>query len=354
MIVSFIGFISCQKDKKDSGKVSIQESKDNLNNFSTDLQHDINKVYDKSGWQALNTFANLLTLDDPTNGSLNLKKSAHVKPSLKQLLSLKSTFRADDHLVFEDYVGTYTWNVTNQGWDITQNDPSDKIIFLFPLDGPQGTSNNSTLTIYDFLEVQITETDDYGTYSYWVPSSVQADLTVDGTKYLDINLSAAWNASSGEPENFSVSSYVNPYTLSLTLSQSGSTATAEVILSEGDTRVCSVGGDLTFSSSALLDPLTLNGYVQYRNVKLAGDMNIGAIMALETDPTTDFLNENLDLAFYNYPENSKFADVVFNTTNYQMGVNIAFTDGTTMDGLVFINNLLTTLDGYIPDGLTVK
>ncbi len=108
LLFSLIGFISCQKDKKPDTKITIQESKDNLNTLTTDMQQDINAVYDESGWQAANTFVTLMSIDDPVFGGNFLKKSASEKLTLKQLLNLKNLKGIKDQIIFADYAGTYT------------------------------------------------------------------------------------------------------------------------------------------------------------------------------------------------------------------------------------------------------
>ncbi|HYW94104.1 MAG TPA: hypothetical protein VE870_00800 [Bacteroidales bacterium] len=348
LMVSFVGFISCKKDNNnDTVKVPVQESKDNLNSLAADMQKDMNAVYEENGWMAANTFVSLMSIEDPVfNGNI-VKKSTGKKLTLKSFMHLENLKRSGDHVVFADYVGTYTWNAANQGWDISQNAPSDKIVFNFPLESAQSVNNNVSLTVYDYQEVEITETDEYGTWTYWEPSAAHADLVVNDTKYLELNYTAAWNASSGDPQNVSVSLFVKPYTLSLSMSQESNTGSAEFILEEGDVRICSVGGDVTLNAETF-DVQTITGYVQYRDIKLAGDLNVAAIDALETDPTADFLNTNVDLAFYNYPEDSKFADINFNDNGPDgLGIDIAFTDGTTIDGYQFVNDLMATLDSYV-------
>ncbi len=354
LMISFIGFISCQKDKDDSN-VSVKESKTILENLPNQMKEDINAVYDESGWVAANAFVSLMAIDDPVFGNTVQKKSTRDKLTLDKVLKM-SMLKGSDPLVFTDYVGTYTWNPVNQGWMIVQNDPSDKVIFKFPLDGPQGTNNNVTLTLSDYQEVEITETNEYFTDVYYEPTLISADLSVDGTKYLELNFSASWDLSTGEPTNFDASLFVKPYTLSLTMGQESNAFQVEFIMKEGDSRICSVGMDVTASGSDILTPETFSGYVQYRQVKLEGDVNLAALEGLETQPTVDFLNSNVDLAFYNYPEDSKFADVEFkeDTETGGMGINILFTDGTTMDGMEFINNLMAAMDEYMGEIVPAK
>jgi len=351
LMVSFIGFISCQKDKNDS-EVSVQDSKSILENLPKQMQEDINAVYDENGWMAANAFISLMSIDDPVFGDPVNKKSTRDKLTLDKFLKM-SMLKGSDPLVFDDYVGTYTWNPANQGWVIVQNDPSDKIIFKFPLDGPQGTNNNVTLTLNDYQDVEITETNEYFTDVYYEPTLISADLSVDGTKYLELNFSASWDLSTGEPTNFDASLFVKPYTLSLTMGQESNAFQVEFIMKEGDNRICSVGMDVTASGNDVLTPETFSGYVQYHQVKIEGDVNLAAIEELETEPTVDFLNTNVDLAFYNYPENSKFADVEFveNASTGGMGINILFTDGTSMDGMEFINSMLAVMDEYMPENM---
>ncbi len=92
----------------------------------------------------------------------------------------------------------------------------------------------------------------------------------------------------------------------------------------------------------------MSGYVQYRVIKVTGDVNIAALNALDNEPSADFMNTNVDVALLNYPDNSKFADVEFIDTDSGLGFNIVFTDDTTIDGLTFINEMMAAMESYMP------
>ena len=92
----------------------------------------------------------------------------------------------------------------------------------------------------------------------------------------------------------------------------------------------------------------MSGYVQYRAIKVTGDVNIAALNTLDNEPSADFMNTNVDVALLNYPDNSKFADVEFIDTDSGLGFNIVFTDDTTIDGLTFINEMMAAMESYMP------
>ncbi len=344
----FIGFISCQKDKHETSKITLEQSKQNVDNLATDLQNDLSAVYDENGWQAMSAFIDLMSVDDPVFRETPLKKSTSGKLTLKSLINPKNLKGTQHHVIFADYVGTYTWNAENQGWVWVQNVPGDRVIFIFPSEGPGGTDNNVTLTIYDYQEVPVTLTNEYGSSTSWMPVSLHADLVMEDTKYLELTFSASWNPADASPENLDIALFVKPYDLTITMDRAGNTASGEIILMQDDTRICSAGGDVTFGLTNPGEPVTFSGYIQYREVKLAGDVNIAAFQSMEGEPDAASLNENVDVALYNYPDGAKFADVEFKDTTDGMGFDIIYTDGTVVDGLQFLNELMTTMEDYIP------
>ncbi|MGC9471979.1 MAG: hypothetical protein ACP5D1_10585 [Bacteroidales bacterium] len=340
IIVATGWMVSCNKDEAPT----VAENKQTLENLATQMDEDMSVVVDEEGFNALVAFDACMSIHDPV-GAPEVKKSLTAESNT---LTLKDFYRMammpsiDPGFDFQSKVGTYEWNAGNQGWVITQNDPNDKIVFLFPNNGPQGTVNNVTLTIYDFQEVMIT--DEYG--SWYNPTRVEADLYYEDVLYLDLLFEASWNTDNGEPNSLFLELFLKPYTFTGSFNRDGSDVSLEAILKLGKTRVVSAGIDVGFDSAELDNVQDLAGYLQYRKVKLEGDLDIASLEGIEGEPTVDQLNEYVDLTLYTYPDMYKMADVEFyyDETNQRIDIQLVFTDGTTVPASEYLDSVMEVIE----------
>ena len=340
MIVATGWMVSCNKDEAPT----VAENKQTLENLANQMDEDMSVVVDEEGFNALVAFEACMNIHDPV-GSPIKKKSLSTESNT---LTLKDFYRmammpsTDGGFDFQSNVGTYEWNAGNQGWVITQNDPNDKIVFLFPNDGPEGTVNNVTLTIYDYQEVLIS-----GEWDSWYnPTRVEADLYYQDELCIDLLFEASWNTTNGEPNSLFLELFLKPYTFTGSFDREGSDVSLEAILKLGKTRVISAGIDIGFDSAELDDVQDLAGYLQYRKVKLEGDLDIASLEALEGEPTVDQLNEYVNLTLYTYPDMYKMADVEFcyDETNERIDIRLVFTDGSTVPASEYLDSIREVIE----------
>ncbi len=347
-IALLLFFSACQKDKEEA---DVEEAKETMEELALTMEEDMKIVMDGDAMQALEAFMEAVSIDDPVFGAS--KKSTIPELTKSWLKDLKNLRAGDEPTNLEDYAGTYTWNSTNQGWVIVQNDPSDQVIFIFPVLGPSSDVNNAKIIIRDYDEVMVSETDDWGTYTYYNPTLISAELQVNDVKLVDILANLIWDDTTGDMMDFDGTLFFSPYTISLDLSQSGNTASIYASFKEGSTLVASCDIDVDFEESSEYmdsDPIYVEGYVQYRKIQLKGNINSGELDDFFADYTEEDYNDNINLALYTYPGGSKFADIEFKYDQEygEIMPYIVYIDGTEVNALVFLESLFQSFGEIAP------
>ena len=326
VILSFVFALSCEKDKEPT----VEENKATLDDLATIAEEDINMVFEGEALDIFTGLGDLMEISDTLGFSLPLKKSAEANITFRNYYKAWIPLPDDGPFDFQRKVGTYTWDAEHQGWVIQQNNPNDKIIIIFPSAGHLSTTNDVTLTFYAFEQVKITEVDPlWGTEIWYEPSKIDADLYLDNDKLIDLDFIASWDLSSGDPTSMDIVLFIKPFTFSGGFSMSGTTISVNASLDKDESKIISGNITLTFKTDSLENLAKIEGYLQYRIVKLDGEVDIAAIEALE-EPTIEQLNEYVDLAIYNYPGGSKIADIeLFLDEDDEIDIRLVFTDGTT-------------------------
>lgn len=347
-IALLLFFSACQKDKEEA---DVEEAKETMEELALTMEEDMSIVMDSDAMQALEAFMEAVSIDDPVFGES--KKSAFSTLAASSFKDLKNLRAGDEPTDLEDYAGTYTWNSINQGWVIVQNDPADKVIFIFPVLGPNSEDNNATIIIREYEEILITETDEWGTYTYYNPTVLSAELQINGTKLVDLSTNMIWDETSGDLMDVSGTLFFSPYTFSLDLSQTGNTASVYVSFQEGNTLIASLDLDIELEEATNnmdADPVFVEGYIQYRKIQLKGSINSGELDDFFEDYTEEDYNENINLALYTYPGGQKFADIVFkyDAEYEEIMPYIVYIDGTEVNALVFLESLFQSFGELAP------
>jgi hypothetical protein len=352
IITSFIGFTSCNKDEE---PVSLEDSKANVEYLQTSMEDDMSLAMDTEGINALMMFMELMSIDDPMND--DIKKSTVESLDVKDLILnrfLNSGLIAPTPIDISDYYGTYTWDAADEAWDIDQNDPNNKVVFVFPSESVESTTNDATINIYDYTEEYIEYMD--GQYSEWaiVPTTIHADLLLDNVKYVEVEADADYN-NYAEPTSVNGSIFLKPFTLEASLSVKSSSIDVDFAFKEGSTKIASAGLSLTFVDELYEDVSLAEGYLQYRDIKIAGDIDVATMDSYNEQPTVAQMNENINLALYNYPQGSKFADIVFGLNeDEEMTAYIVYTDGTEVDAMPILEDLMGMLEDLLDDAMPRK
>ena len=302
---------SC-KDESDDDRA--EEDREMLLNLSDEMIGDLDQMTESSGMQALKALMELMEIQDPMFGP-DLKSTADDRyksllfPSFGKKPATKSG--SVEGFGFDEKTGTYTWSAEHQGWTIEQNDPTDKIIIIFPTGGPESHDNNATLTLHELTSETF---EDYWD-SWEQPTRLKADLFVDDTRVIEVDLSVRYD-SEGEPMEIDIYLLVSPFELSLAFEDTGSMFKVAALVRVDNLDLMSA--DLKLSYIIEKDDwdydetviTSVEGYVHYGSMKISGNINIAALDEID-DVTVDDLNAYVNLRLERYPGGRKIADIDF-------------------------------------------
>ena len=344
-------------EEEDENKLSYKEGKEELTNLDSQMASDLEMMENSEGMEAVST---LEGMKDPfssqksagtTSVIKNIENFALPVANNKQVKSL-----SDEPFDFDASTGTYTWDNADNSWNIDLNNPTDKIIINFPADSNSMDNNNATLTIHDYEEVKITTTGSFGyTTTSYEPTKIVADLTIDGSKYVEIDLTASYN-SMGSPESMDVSVYLNPFTFSGSMTSETQSTSLDYAIDYDGEQIFSTGISATFLDDSMQEPETVDGYVQYRKIKVQVNINAENLMALAEDLQSgetqyesmeeleDAINKEIDATVSS--DGNKIADIEL---RYDQDIQdfkfvLVFNDGTEEDAEPYFDNFSSNLE----------
>lgn len=327
LMMASVFFIACDDDEDST--LSPQEAKTELNTLNTDMSGYLDMMTTSDGMVAMEDLMAIIAINDPFSSGKSTRTS--MIPNIQKYLlpidhsKTKAAIEAEP-FDFDGAVGTYEWNPVTQNWNITLGDPANKIVIKFPTEG--SATNNATITIHNYDEVEINSYDEYGypTLDYY-PTDILADLYVNDVKIVEIDLAATWITSgedAGEPTAFNISVYLIPFEFTGTFNMSATTAGIDFTIkynNEGSMiTIFGAGVDATFQASG--DPATIGGYIQLLTVKVEADVDLVGIMTkmnsneyTTLEEMNEAINEEIDAAVY--VDGVKAADVIFEFTTIE-------------------------------------
>lgn len=194
---------------------------------------------------------------------------------------------------FTEIKGVYEWNFDLE--DFEKTGESDFLIILFPVE--ESTTNNGEFRLTEFTVVEIDGEE--------LPTSIQADLSVDGSKVIDLDFSVNYD-SVGNPETANITLDVLPFALNLTFddTQAQATSLAVTLFLEGSS-LMGVDVDIMFDSEEKLEVNSVAGEVSYLDLRIVGSINDDQMDNSDDSNPNDYI----DLALF-IGEN-KAGDIVF-------------------------------------------
>ena len=381
LMLASVLFFACDDDEKDT--LSSDEAQQELSNLNTEMTTVMNDMQTSDG---MAVFQMLISLPDPfeaTDGTKSSKENDvlgkienYLLPNT--MLSKEKSVTGEVAFDFDAYKGVYTYINEYPYWTVTRG--GDVIEINFPTTEANQLSgtNDGQLTIFNYEETLITETDDYwGTYTYYSPTALDVEATVNDVKIIDIYMSAAWVTSgdaAGEPTSLDVDVYVIPFNFHVDFSHSGTAADINAWIEYDGEKIFSVGLDADFEDATMDSPTKIYGYIQLFDVKFKATVKVKELEALmeaqEADIPLYTDIEEFEVAFNALinaeveVNGAKAADIVAdfttNASQYSITVddengiyvNIMFVygDGTTEAALPYFASFLTMLNGLL-DGL---
>ncbi|MGE0090059.1 MAG: hypothetical protein AB7S50_11375 [Bacteroidales bacterium] len=359
MLVSVFFFACNDDDEKDP--LSPENAKTTLTDLGTQMSADMEQMMNSDG---MNTIQILNSLSDPfapvtvksgirTSVLPNIEK--YLIPTLKKDLQKSAT--AISGFEFNEWTGTYTWDNELGLWNPSDN-PTDRIILIFPSDSTDMDNNDAQLTIYNYQEEMFVDDE---MYEYYQPTAISADLKVDNVLIVEISLTASWTAE-GEPETLNTSVYLNPFTFSGGLIVGTTSGTANFAINYNSTRLLSTGIDVTYTDATKEILKQISGYIQYKEVKVSASINVSNIMAifqqLETNPSAyatpedliDAINDEINAKITKDGALVATIELVLSSgqdPEFPVDIVLVFSDGTTEPAQPYFEEFAANIEGFL-------
>ena len=321
-----IGISACSDD--DGPKVlSKDDAKAKISTFNATASQDISGVADADGVKAIQDFFNLVDTDDPFGRIGTDKKKVrafflekgHEFKSIFTKKGINGRTAEDEPFFFNDHTGIYVWNPElGEAGEFEKVDESEIIIIQFPTDGSETNNAELRLTAYEEVEFQDEETEEWTL----VPSILKASLSVDEAEVASVDFRIDWT-SDGFPLGASITLTVAPYSASISFNDSNATSSnLSVSFKKGQEVLVATTVTATYSDNFKKgeDLVSIDGFVQFREMKIQGTVNIEAANEAEVD-----WNTILDVDLFSNGE--KLGDIVFVEENDEPVAYIQYADG---------------------------
>jgi len=286
--------VSSCKDDETSEQFTVDKAKQSMSDFSSDLHSDIIEMTSSSGVNAIGDLVSLLDLNDPFGGRMMDEKSlknwfksnARLFKTIFVSKSVGFSRTQEDGFDFEGNWGEYNWNPQTEMFE-KSDAQLQMIVINFPTEGSD--ANNVTLRLTDFEEQYIEDDGD----SYYQPSLLAADLSIDGVEQIALDFSAEY-LSDGSPIAGSVSLFLNPFTFSVSFDDSSNTASSgNASIAKGDEIIIAINLTIDYLSSDKNELDAISGQIQYRQMIIKGDVDVNGIESAENPDPNDFVNLEL-------------------------------------------------------------
>ena len=281
-----------------------------------------------------------------SNGdTLNLEWIEDLMSGLSEVIPESQESRLDMDL----FEGTYRYKHGNGTWTRTE-DQDGKIVIRFP-SSPAESSNNSTITIGNYSDTEVT----IGDEPVYLPTSVELTLVVDNESIIEIDLNSieyANNADFQIPIAIDLGLYVNPYSISLVVDNvSGEEFSLDLDFSD-DSDVCATGVHVEveldgtdYQNLTEQDLLEASFKLYTNDLAIQSGGGIPAILNAE-DPSVPQINAWLDLEVLY--KNVKIADVVLEEgAEEEIIVLLEFKDESTEDAANYYEEFIEELEMMI-------
>jgi len=301
--------VSCTEETAvvEENEITSEDAKLAIQNMSNDMSLDIVEITQSEGIEGLRSLFNLVAIADPFGGRKEIDHSEYkalLKDKAKIFRSIFSpqksiTGRVEEGFDFEANKGVYDWNFFEERF--VKTGLSNSIILNFPTEG--STILNATLEISNYEEVMFIDDIE----NYYLPTILVGSLTMDDELIIDLDLTISYN-DYGDPLTGDVYLYLMPFTFNLSFDDSGSTAaTLMASITKGEETIIAVDVELLFQDTQKEEFLSLEGFVQYRDLKVSG-----SIQNVESDDPNDYVDLSI------YIDNQLLGVIVFELDSDEM------------------------------------
>ncbi|WP_421763317.1 hypothetical protein [Ekhidna sp.] len=324
LLLGLFVFTGCENDDEEKKTDLTAEEASALVHGSADkMGDDVVSLVESEGTQALVDFVKLLEGSEVIGGRVSQKEWTKERLNMIIQFFVNGPAARTDNTepsTFDEIKGLYEWNPETMEFD---KEASEFFIVKFPTEGSE--VNNAELKISNLEFVTITETDGDIVDEYEVPAIIVGYLKVDDVTYIELDFEVNWS-STGFPEKADVTLLVKPFTFVLSFDDTFAKS-ASLLTSISLEESLVVGIDLTveFETDAKEEPVYFEGSVSYRDLKIAGNVDITDI-ADDANP-----NDFIDLALF--ADDTKVGDIVFVLEEIEPGFEdyvayVEYADGT--------------------------
>jgi hypothetical protein len=369
------GKTATSKINVDFSDFTSEQDKSNLENNGIQVVNDVSAFKDEP---ALTTVASLVHFafgSSISSGRLNVSNNAVLAMKLlakfkagqvthKELMSglRQQSDPSSPQEAWDRLAATYTYNFETNEFDSSAS-VNDALTIEFP-STEDGLDNNAIFRVYDFSSVTISN--DQLEYDKDLPTSLKADLTVDGDIQLAYDFSASYK-SNGEPEQLSSTLDIADYELYFDLSNSVTEISVNYGLTKSGNNIVSYGADLKGNFTSLnvnnaetpgdvINTATI--YFQIADVKFTEEAQVKTIDdALPNDPTPAQAVPvlNADSKFWvSYADTGKKiagSEFYVDSTSGedQINIRLVFADGSKSDLETYTNEGFSDLQSKIDE-----
>lgn len=292
----------CQNDADDQQvDPTVEESKEAVDASATALSDDIVTLVQSQGVNELVHLIDLIENHQLVSGRTS--QQAWTKSRLKAISHLfvngpSARVGVSNPKTFEDIKGLYVWNSDLQDFDFQE---SEFFTVQFPTEGSETNNAEFQITTLELVTIEDVNGDFVDIYE--VPVAITGYLKVDGEAIVELSYEVDWSAE-GTPEKANVDLLVSPFTFIINFTDTFDKSTSLLAsISINGELITSIDVDVSYETESKADPYLIEGNVQYRSLKIDGNLDAREI-GLNGDP-----NSFIDLALYS--GDSKIGDVIF-------------------------------------------
>jgi hypothetical protein len=315
---------------------TISQDKQNINNTFESMESCVSSL--KNGYGAT-TLKNFLNLEEG-----EVLAEDWIEDMLDNIDDLLDLDAVDDDNKF-DYsgnAGTYTWIQSSQSW--AKNSNTNKIIINFPAT-EWNQSNDAVFTFQSYSDISLF----YDGENIFAPTSVIADLYVDGIKVFDINGSYSYDLGNAIPipTNINTTLTFTPYIITISAQRITSKEfEADITITNNSGCITTLHADVRiahddYENLEETDIVEVNTILVHDNMKIEGYMD-GSLLGYD-DPSNTQINAMTDVdLFYT---NTKIGELIFQTnSDNDDKVNIIYMDGSSEDVETYYDPFVTNIE----------
>jgi len=315
---------------------TISQDKQNITNTFESMESCVNSL--KNGYGAT-TLKNFLNLEEG-----EVLAEDWIEDMIDNIDDLLDLDAIDDNNRF-DYsgnAGTYTWIQSSQSW--TKNSNTNKIIINFPAT-EWNQSNDAVFTFQSYSDISLF----YDGENISAPTSVIADLYVDGIKVFDINGSYSYDLGNAIPipTNINTTLTFTPYIITISAQRITSKEfEADITITNNSGCITTLHADVRiahddYENLEETDIVEVNTILVHDNMKIEGYMD-GSLLGYD-DPSNTQINAMTDVdLFYT---NTKIGELIFQTnSDNDDKVNIIYMDGSSEDVETYYDPFVTNIE----------